>query len=72
MSERIIIENRTDLSMVYAIKYVDTVLKTGRISGDGERKQYCYLTTFNDGIYVSAIKNKKSDRFVVWYGGGGR
>ena len=65
MSERIIIENRTDLPMADMIKHVHTVIEMGRISKTSKGKQYCFGVTFWDGTVVWSDKNKASDRFVV-------
>lgn len=62
---KVIIENRTDKTMVEAVSYVLSVMQAGRISGSGDKKQYCYTTLFKGGIYVSAFLNKNSDRFVI-------
>lgn len=63
MSERIIVENRTELPMNEVLSYVKKVIRQGRISKNNT--QYCYVTTWRDGIIVYTDKNKKSDRFVV-------
>lgn len=72
MAERLIIENRTDMPMSEVIRYANTVILKGRISDYG--KQYCYLTVFDDStygkIFVSASKNKNSDRLVIHYNDG--
>ena len=62
--ERLIIENRTELPMEKILPYVETVVTMGKISGN-MNEQYCYHTTFDSGIAVSAYRNKKSDRLVV-------
>lgn len=64
MAEKIIIENETNKPMNDILNYVALVIQKGRISDNG--KQYCYHTQFNNGIQVSAFKNNKSDRFVVF------
>ena len=61
--EKIIIQNETDLPMTDAMVYVKHVISHGRISKD--ETQYCYVTTWPDGVIVYADKNKKSDRFIV-------
>ncbi len=61
--DKLIIKNRTEMSMVSIMKYVYDVVKGGKISNYG--KQYCYLTAFPDEIYVSSDKNKKSDRLII-------
>ena len=60
---RIIIENRSSILLYNAIQYVQRVILQGRISDNG--KAYCYVTVFEGGIAVHAIRNKKSDRFII-------
>jgi len=63
---KLIIDNRTDLSDLVAIEFVKSVIALGRISNDG--KQYCYGTTFTlvgKQYRVFTDLNKKSDRFVI-------
>jgi len=65
---KIIIENRSSVSDLIAIKAVISVINGGRVSNDG--KQYCYYTTSRHHsseyyIGIASYLNKKSDRFVV-------
>jgi len=63
---KIIIENRSSISDCDALSVVSTVVSWGRMSGSGDKAQYCYYSTFrNPKVGVSAFKNKASDRFVV-------
>jgi len=62
VNNRIIIENRSSLSDLDILKYIEDVISEGRISNDG--KQYCYLTCFKE-VVVSTYLNKGSDRFIV-------
>jgi len=64
MSERIIIENRSSIPLFNAITYVESVIGQGRVSDGG--KSYCHVTTFESDIVVYAMRNKASDRFIVW------
>jgi len=67
---KIIIENRTDLSDLVALQHIYSVIDKGRISNFG--KQYCYCSTFEVNkkeVVVWTYLNKKSDRFVIEYGG---
>lgn len=64
MNRRIIIENRSNASDKRVLKAVADVIDLGRISNN--EKQYCYLTTFFDGLKISTDLNKASDRFVAW------
>ena len=63
---KLIIDNRTELTDIDAVTLVGKVINQGRISNDG--KQYCYGTgiTIEDKEYmISTDLNKKSDRFVI-------
>ena len=62
-TSKIIIENRTELSMIDILGYIAAVIELGRISNYG--KQYCYATRFKKGIMVYTDLNKRSDRFIV-------
>lgn len=61
--EKLIIENRTTLTMERVLPFVASVLSMGRISNNNT--QYCYHTSFADDIGISAFKNKESDKFIV-------
>ena len=70
MTEKLIIENRSGLAMDDVLPYINAVIKRARISNDGQ--EYCYLTSFKrpedeDILMVASVKNKKSDRLVVYY-----
>lgn len=63
---KLIIDNRTNLSDLKAIELITLVIKPGRISNNN--KQYCYGTCFlidNKTYNVWTDLNKKSDRFVI-------
>ena len=69
--EKIIIQNETDLPIVDVLPFVASVLRDGRVSDNG--KAYCYGSVWRDffvdgqHLMVAAIRNEKSDRFVVYY-----
>jgi len=63
---KLIIDNKTELTDLDAITLVKTVISEGRISNNG--KQYCYgteITIKNKKYMVWTYLNKKSDRFVI-------
>jgi hypothetical protein len=63
---KLIIDNRTELTDLEAVTLVGKVINQGRISNDS--KQYCYGTgiTIEDKEYmIWTDLNKKSDRFVI-------
>ena len=63
---KLIIDNRTELSDINVVTLVGKVINQGRISNDN--KQYCYGTgiTIKDKEYmIWTYLNKKSDRFVI-------
>jgi len=65
MSEKLIIENRTNLTMQEVLHYVMEVIRRGKISETSEGKQYCFVSIFDNNITIYASKNKKSDRLIV-------
>lgn len=63
--ERLIINNRTDKPMLDILPHVAAVIRQGRISNNNNG--YCYLTSFHDGVVVSAQQNNdSSDTLTVW------
>lgn len=62
MTEKLIIDNRTDLPMDEVLLMAFSVVRMGRVSGDNDR--YCYATRFYNGVVCEATKNKKSDTLV--------
>lgn len=63
--EKLIIENKSDLTLEKALEYALKVVKQGKISNNG--KQHCYLTAFESNkINVATFLNKKSERFVIY------
>jgi phage-related minor tail protein len=65
---RIIINNRSKAYDIQALKMVGEVMHGGRISGTGDKAQYCYASTFRFGVEsftVIATLNKCSDSFTV-------
>ena len=62
---KIIIENNCDLPMSEVLLLAQKVVREGYKSGDGDKAQYCYITTWN-GVgkrYICyASKNKNSDK----------
>ena len=59
---KLIIENRTEKSMIEIHPYINSVIRAGRLSNN--KKQYCYATTFKE-IVICSYLNKKSDRLVI-------
>lgn len=66
---RVIIDNRSSQSDMVAVSACQKVMRNGRISGAGDKKQYCYATRVftqdSPNLMVYASKNKCSDRFTV-------
>lgn len=62
MKEQRIIINYSNVKE--PMKYVQTVINGGLISGDGTC--YCYHTSFKDGAHVSCKKLKSGYSFKVW------
>jgi hypothetical protein len=62
---KIIIENNTGMSIQEAMGYVAKVIDGGLVSKTSKGEQYCFATTWEDGVSVYASKNKHSDKFIV-------
>lgn len=65
--ERLIINNKSDLSMEVCLDLCRRVVRQGRISANGT--QYCYATRFyyNESFYVVYSNlNKGSDSFTIY------
>ena len=63
---RLIIDNRTELTDFESITLIGRVINQGRISNGG--KQYCYgtgITIKGKEYMIWTDLNKKSDRFVI-------
>ena len=63
---KIIVENRTDMSDLDSLELACSVIRQGRVSNNN--KQYCYVCTSkvnNKNYAISTDLNKKSDRFVI-------
>lgn len=71
-TRRLIIEVASGISDSEALEYVAAVIRQGKVSGESakaRRKQYCYITTFRDGVRVfcpERYHKLKSEKFVVW------
>lgn len=60
-----IIINSESIDDEAALIYVTQVVNQGKISNN--EKQYCYVTRFNNGVYVSADLTKNNTHsFKVW------
>ena len=70
---KIIIQNDSDLSMGWVMKYVSRAIDEGEISTGTHGKQYCFLTTFGKPVKyaISCTKRKSGTQtFRVYeYGG---
>ena len=67
-TEKLIIRNQSDLSMVEVLVLAQSVVSDGRVSGGS--KSYCYITSFVfgkfRGIVCFAQQNKNSDTLTFW------
>jgi hypothetical protein len=65
---KLIIDNRTDLSDYDAVKLTQMVIQEGRISGDNDQYTYVSVITHKNVDYkVITDLNPKSDRFIIKY-----
>jgi hypothetical protein len=65
---RIIINIQEGIDPREAVSRVVSVMREGRVSGSGDREQYCYVTTWKSGYIVYAdLTRKGHDTFRVHY-----
>lgn len=67
MSEKLIINNESDLPMTEVLLLVRDAVALGRISSNGQ--QYCFLSAKQVGAseyHIVTDLNAKSDRFTVY------
>lgn len=65
---RIIIENLSHISTPKAIERVADVIRAGRVSEASGIKQYCFITTYRDGVEVYTRRKrsvKSADSFLI-------
>lgn len=65
---RVIIEFASGVEPCLALRCVEVVIAQGRISEARGRKQYCFFTTFEDGLVVYARplrSDTSADSFLV-------
>jgi len=65
MTEKLIIENRTEFPIEDLMGHIAAVISQGKISETSKGKQYCFVSKFENDIIVYADKNKKSDRLII-------
>lgn len=64
---KIIIDNKSDLSLSNALFLVQKVIEEGKVSNEG--KQHCYLTAVTSNLgkhMVATMLNHKSEKFIVY------
>lgn len=61
--KKLIIHIQDDTPYDVALGCVNGVIQMGRVSNFG--KSYCFISTFESGTIVYAIRNKNSDTFYV-------
>lgn len=79
---KLIIENRSRLSMESALHFVGIILSDGKISESSGKPQYSHHTIWDpfpsermglkkgDRVHASSFRNAKSDRIVIHHNDG--
>lgn len=66
MTEKLIIENTTNLPMLEVLGYVRSVIAAGKVSNTSKGNQYAFVVRWErDGITVYSKKNKSSDKILI-------
>ena len=62
---KIIIHNYSDLEDYECVSFVRAVISEGKVSETKQGKQYCFFTTFKNGIVVGSSKRNNTYTFTV-------
>lgn len=65
MTDKLIIHNYTDLSDSDVLLYILPVIEKGKISERNGLKQYCFVTTFKNGITVCSGRRNNTYTFTI-------
>lgn len=64
-NNKLIIHNYTNLSDYEALEYIQLVVGKGKVSDSKYGKQYCYVTTFKNGITVQCTRRNDTYTFYL-------
>jgi hypothetical protein len=62
---KIIIHNYSDLEDFECISFIRAVISDGKISKTKQGEQYCFATTFKNGIVVNCSRRNNTYTFTV-------
>ncbi len=62
---RIIINYPDDVDEAYAVALVGSVIDGGRVSGTGDRKQFCYASLTNRFAVYASLRKSGTDTFDI-------
>ena len=62
---KFIIHNDTELTDLEALERVTNIVRCGKVSETSKGKQYCFLTTYKDGIVIGSNRNKDTYTFKI-------
>ena len=65
MEDKIIIHNYTKLTDYAVLEYIQAVMLQGKISERNKVKQYCFVTTFKEGITVCSGRRNNTYTFTI-------
>ena len=65
LNDKIIIHNYTNLSDFKVLKMVSDVVNEGKISKTNQGEQYCFASTFKNGVVVSSTRRNNTYTFYV-------
>ena len=62
---KIIIHNYSDLEDYECVSFIRAVISEGKVSETKQGKQYCFVTTFKNGIVVGCSRRNNTYTFKV-------
>lgn len=66
MAEKLIIQIEDNTPIEQALDIVKAVVASGRESMGRYGPQFCFHTSFTNGLQCSVVQNEHSERFVIY------
>lgn len=66
MAEKLIIQIEDDTPIEKALDVVKAVVAAGRVSMGRHGPQFCFHTSFTNGLHCSVVQNEQSERFIIY------
>lgn len=66
LNNKLIIRNYTNLSDLETLEYITAVIREGKISTCKDGEQYCFATSFKNGICIESTRHNDTYTFYIF------